>query len=226
MDSHIPAMTIWLLLFGAGAIWTGGCSRETTPKGGSITGVTSNLPGRYVVAASQDSVDRPGQENPPIPITTTTVRTGPGVWEARITIGPLPVPYQAVSVPFVPFASHDRFAFEAASHQVGCARGWTTRSGGAGALADIPLQCQIEGTTEWSGVARAASPWVEVSGPSGRIRRTPLSGNWKELWVVRHTELSGLSPEISFQQEPLMDQPIIPAGTVLTLIERIESETP
>lgn len=208
-------MSPLLLLLG---LWlAGGCGRgEWGP-----TGPTDTLPGRHAVAASPDGSDGPDRERVSFPVAVTATPTGPGRWHVRTVVGPLDRAYQTVSVPFYTAARVTRYAFPTPQHVVGCGRAWTPRPGGTGAIEDIPLSCAIPGTPHRSGAATAAAPWVELTGPAGRLRRTPTGGPWRALSAVRHTAVAGLVAEVSFQREPVVDQPPLSPGTVLILEEEL-----
>lgn len=206
--------TVILLL---GLLLAGGCGRG----GWGPTGPTDSLPGHYSVVASHDGSDGPGRDRVSFPVSVVVTPVGPGRWRARVVIGPLDRAYQAVSVPFQPSARFDRYAFAATQHVVGCGSEWTPRPSGTGSIEDVPLRCAIPGTPHRSGIARADSPWVELAGPAGRLRRTPSGGQWREVWAVRHTALPGLAAEVSFQREPLGSQPPLSKDTVLILEEDI-----
>ncbi|NOZ84849.1 MAG: hypothetical protein GXP49_01025 [Deltaproteobacteria bacterium] len=153
--------------------------------------------------------------------------TGNNPVHAKITVGPLPVDYRSLSVPFDPtMAYFDRFRISSSGYLVGCANTWSPRSGSGGPFSDIPQPCTIPGHGA-VGVARVTKVgpgwWGEISGSVVTVRRTIVGGNIKEGVFINHPYTHNM--ELSFQVEPV-SQHILPKGSTYTLEEDISFRDP
>jgi len=142
--------------------------------------------------------------------------------QVSISVGPLPVDYRALSVPFDPtMAYFDNFLISTSGYLVGCANTWTPVSGSGGPFTSIPQPCVIPGHGA-VGLARISDPgpgwWGEISGSVVTVRRTILSGDVQEAIFVNHPYTHNM--ELTFHTEP-MTQQILPAGSIFTLQEEI-----
>ncbi|MBW1807277.1 MAG: hypothetical protein JRJ87_03725 [Deltaproteobacteria bacterium] len=147
--------------------------------------------------------------------------------QVNISVGPLPVDYRALSVPFDPtMAYFDNFLISTSSYLVGCANTWTAVSGSGGPFSSIPQPCVIPGHGA-VGLARISNPgpgwWGEISGSVVTVRRTILSGDVQEAIFVNHPYTHNM--ELTFHTEP-MTQQFLPAGSIYTLQEEISFREP
>ncbi|MBW2702036.1 MAG: hypothetical protein JRF33_14565 [Deltaproteobacteria bacterium] len=145
----------------------------------------------------------------------------------NISVGPLPVDYRALSVPFDPtMAYFDSFLISSSGYLVGCANTWTAVSGSGGLFSSIPQPCIIPGHGA-VGIARISDPppgwWGEISGSVVTVRRTILSGNIQEAVFVNHPYTHNM--ELTFHREPMTTQ-LLPAGSTYTLQEEISFREP
>ncbi|MFC1888785.1 hypothetical protein ACFL4G_03405 [Thermodesulfobacteriota bacterium] len=148
--------------------------------------------------------------------------SGDNPLHVNIQIGPLPVDYRGLSVPFDPKMDYfDDFLFSGEGYLVGCANTWSPRSGSGGPFSSIPQPCVIPGHGN-VGLARVTDPgpgwWGEISGSVVRVRRTILSGNIQEAYFINHPYTHNM--ELSFNTEPI-SQHILPAGSTYTLEEEL-----
>lgn len=137
-----------------------------------------------------------------------------------ITVGPLPVDYKGLSVPFDPHKEYfTDFSFSGSGYLVGCGNNWSPRSGSGGPYTSIPQPCTIPGHGD-VGLARVTgvpdSMWAEIRGPHATIRRVVLSSNLSELFFVNHPYTHNV--EYSWGTEPLSSSHL-PEGSVYHIEE-------
>jgi hypothetical protein len=121
------------------------------------------------------------------PYTFAVQRLNDRTWRVAITIGPMPTRLGSLSIPMdVNKASFDHYQFSSGPHDVGCGAGWVARTTAGGPIDSIPAACVIPGVGK-VGAARTRGllPWVELSGPAGKIRRTIVTSN-AQRWHVYH----------------------------------------
>lgn len=98
--------------------------------------------------------------------------TGTNPMRVSIQIGPLPVAYAGLSVPFDPKQTlFESFAFSSSGYVVGCGASWSPRTGSGARFDTIPQPCTIPGHGA-VGVARVTSVpdgmWAEITGSVAR----------------------------------------------------------
>lgn len=148
--------------------------------------------------------------------------TGTNPLRISITVGPLPVDYKGLSVPFDPHRDYfTDFSFSGSTYHVGCANSWSERSGSGGPFTSIPQPCTIPGHGN-VGLARVTvdpnNMRGEIQGPHATIRRVVLSSNLSQLFFVRHPYTHNV--EFSWGTEPLSTSHL-PAGSVYHLEEEL-----
>ena len=148
--------------------------------------------------------------------------SGTNPLRVSITVGPLPVDYKGLSVPFDPHRDYfTDFGFSGSGYSVGCADGWSSRSGSGGPFTSIPQPCVIPGHGS-VGLARVTGApdgmWAEIRGPHATVRRVIISSNLSEVFFVRHPYTHNV--ELSWGTEPL-SRSLLPAGSVYSLEEEL-----
>ncbi len=191
---------------------------------GSCTGADTADQNVISLGSDGHTLHAPGQ-CPGAPFSIQFSGTNP--IHVNISVGPLPVDYRSLSVPFDPtMAYFDSFLFSSSGYLVGCANTWSPRSGSGGLFSDIPQPCNIPGHGA-VGLARVTDPypgwWGEISGSVVTVRRTILGGNIQEAVFINHPYTHNM--ELSFQVEPVSEH-ILPAGSVYTLEEEISFRDP
>ncbi len=148
--------------------------------------------------------------------------SGTNPLEISITVGPLPVDYRGLSVPFDPHRDYFAdFSFSGSEYYVGCGDNWSEVSGAGAAFSSIPQPCTIPGHGD-VGLARFTEVMDgtrgEIRGPHANIRRVVSSSNLSELYFVRHPYTHNV--EFSWGTEPLSTSHL-PAGSVYHLEEEL-----
>lgn len=149
--------------------------------------------------------------------------TGSNPYHVTISVGPLPVAYRTLSVPFDPVKVFiEEFAFDGDGYQVGCGTSFSPRAGSGARYDSIPLPCTIPGVGG-VGVARVRPPptWGEITGPVATVRRTFLAGSGEELAFINHPGTNNI--ELGFNSD---FSTTIPQGTVVTMEEEILVSSP
>jgi len=184
---------------------------------GTCTGADDELQNVISRGSDGSTLHAPGT-CPGAPFSISYAGTNP--LRVSITVGPLPVDYKGLSVPFDPHQAYfTDFRFSGSGYLVGCADTWSSRTGSGGPYTSIPQPCTIPGHGS-VGLARVTAVpdglWAQIQGPHATIRRVVLSSNLRELFFVRHPYTHNV--ELSWGIEPLSSSHL-PAGSVYHLEE-------
>lgn len=153
--------------------------------------------------------------------------TGYNPIHVKLTVGPLPADYAALSVPMDPHPKSlfSSFAFDGQHYAAGCGHQMEQRDANGGTFDSIPRLCTIEALADMGldgrvGLATVTPTpgWGEITGSVATIRRIPSGSGWNEVSALNffsHPDTNNIEPSFATAAQPLRQ------GSVFQLEEDI-----